>query len=288
MATPARLQRRADLGRQMHQRCGQDVGEHQVIGRVLSDARIAEAVREIEVAFGVVDLGVFVGDAGRRLVDVGADGDGRARLGRSNGQNAGAAADVQHLIEAFGLQQSVEGFQTADGRAVVAGPEGGARVDLQVHTAFRHLALVVRAIDEETPRLDRREAGQRHGQPVGVGQLFDHDLKPAVIAQDGGHAFGLFVRGGEAVDAPDFLVLVFLEDGIGCAFKQDVGVNRFGCAFSRVSRAARDYLNCRLGHFSNTANMTNRCDLVRLAPVAAAFLIKPRGRGIHGQITNYV
>ena len=68
--------------------------------------------------------------------------------------------------------------------------EGGARVDLQVHAAFRHLALIVRAIDEEASGLDRRQAGQRHGQPVGVGQLLDHNLKPPVITQDVGHALG--------------------------------------------------------------------------------------------------
>ena len=157
----------------MHQRRGQDVGEHQIIWLVLGDARIAETIGEIEVALGLVDLGVLIGDPGRGLVDVGADRDGRARLSRRDRQHARAAADVQHLLEAFGLQQLVERLQAAHRRAMVARAEGGAGVDLQRDAALGHLALIVRAIDEESSGLDRRQARQRHGQPVGVGQLLD-------------------------------------------------------------------------------------------------------------------
>ncbi|MNQ99394.1 hypothetical protein D3C85_1151270 [compost metagenome] len=273
----ARLQRLTDLGRQEHQRRGQDVGEDQIIGGVLGDARIAQAVGEIELALGVVDLGVLVGDAGRGLVDVGADGDGRARLGRRDGQNARAAADVQHLIEFFGRQQIVEGLQATDRGAVVAGAEGRARVDLQVDAPLGDLALVVRAIDEEAPGLDRRQARQAHGQPVGVGQLLDNNLQTRRRAQGFGYALGFVVRRREGVDAPHPLVLILLQNGVGRVFQHGIGVDGGGGGFGRGAVAACDHLNCGLGHFSNTVMMTNRNACGRMECPCPS-----RGRGIHG------
>src|SRR5690606_31794455 len=136
--------------------------------------------------------------------------------------------------------------------------EGGARVDLQIDPALGNLALIVRAIDEEAPRLDRRQARQAHGQPVGVRQLLDHHFQARGGAQDLGDALGLLVAGREGVDAPDFLVLILFQDRVGGAFQQGVGVDGGGGGLGRGAVAAGDHLNCGFGHFSNTVIITNR------------------------------
>ena len=84
-----------------------------------------------EAGLGLIELGVLVGDPHRGLIDIGADRDLGAGLGRRDGQHARAAADVQHPIERLALEQFVIGQQTADGRAMVTGAERRARIDLQ-------------------------------------------------------------------------------------------------------------------------------------------------------------
>ena len=69
---------------------------------------------------------------------------------------------------------------------------------------------------------------------------------------------GLFGGRREGVDAPDALVLVFLEDGIGGPFQHDVGVDGLGGGFSGGAGAAGDNLECGLGHFSNAGMVANR------------------------------
>ena len=104
------------------------------------------------------------------------------------------------------------------------------------------------AIDEEPPGLDRRQARQRHRQPVGVGQNLDLDRHAGVFGQSRLNAFGLLVRRREGVDAPDALVLVFLENGVGRTLQHDVGVERLGRGFGVGAGAVCDYLDSCLGH----------------------------------------
>jgi hypothetical protein len=65
----------------------------------------------------------------------------------------------------------------------MAGAEGGARLDAQVDGAGRGAAAVVHAVDEEAPGPHRRQARQRHGQPVGVGQGLDGDAQLGMAGQ---------------------------------------------------------------------------------------------------------
>ncbi len=125
----------------------------------------------------------------------------------------------------MGLQQAVVGQEAADGGAVVAGAEGGAGLDPEVHRVDRGAAKIVHAIDEEAAGADRRQARERHGQPVGVSQhLGDGDQLPE-CAEHPAEGLGLAVIAGEAVDPPAAGVLVLLEDGIGGALQFEIGVD---------------------------------------------------------------
>src|SRR6478672_5699414 len=134
----AEAQRLLDVLRQAHQRRRENVGEDQIVRPLPPHLAVVQAEGVNEAGVGLIQFGVLVGDAHRRLVDVGPDRDLRSGFRRRNRQHAGAAADVQNPLEPFLLQQLVERYQTADSRAVVAGAEGRAGVDLQVHGVLRH------------------------------------------------------------------------------------------------------------------------------------------------------
>src|SRR5580698_7966939 len=59
----ARLQRAADMRREPHQRPGQDVGEHQIVGRRARHQPVRQAVGPDEAGAGAVEAGVLAGDA---------------------------------------------------------------------------------------------------------------------------------------------------------------------------------------------------------------------------------
>ena len=77
------------------------------------------------------------------------------------------------------------------------------------------------------------------------------------------------------------------RDAFAGAFQPRIGVYGLCGGLCGGARATCDYLKCGLGHFSNTGNMANRSDPVLNARRRRVF-IKPRGRGIHGQVTVYV
>ena len=137
------------------------------------------------------------------------------------------------------------------------------------------------AVDEEAPGLDRRQTGQGHGQPVGVGQLLDQKGQTVATGQQRLQPLDLIVAGREGVDAPEAGVLVLFQNRIGDALQHRIGIDRDGGGFSGGAQTARDNLNCGLGHFSNAAIMTNRNTRLH----AFARRLKPRGRGVHGQVT---
>ena len=97
--------------------------------------------------------------------------------------------------------------------------ERRSRLDPQVHRVHRPTPAVVGAIDEEASRPHRRQAGQRHRQPVGVREHLHADHKAFVRSQRLPHALGLVRVRGEDVDAPDVMILVLLQDGVGRALQ---------------------------------------------------------------------
>ena len=129
---PGRSARRM-CGRQLDQRTGQDVGEHQVEGLRAAQHGMVEA-RRVEDAHAAGDaveprVGARHG-GGERIV---VDGE-HARAGkcarRGDRQHARAAAQIDHAPEASPPCQQVDGLQAQGGRGVVAGAERLAGLDL--------------------------------------------------------------------------------------------------------------------------------------------------------------
>ena len=110
-------------------RKGQDSRRHNVCGDDVVFA--AGFVRKIAHQHGkvlghAVSLGILAGGAHAHGVNIHALGFGSAQLQRSNGQNAGAGADIQHTFAAF--YHAVQRFQAQAGGFVGAGAKGHAGV----------------------------------------------------------------------------------------------------------------------------------------------------------------
>ncbi len=111
---------------------------------------------------------------------------------------------------------------------MVAGSEGRARLDPQIDLARRDQPSVVGAIDEEPPGPYWRQAGERHGQPIGVDQRLGDYVEGGKVGQDLGDRGGLIRLGGEGIDAPDVLVLVLLNDREGEGLGGGIGFQSRG------------------------------------------------------------
>ena len=110
-------------------RKGQDSRRHNICGDDVVFA--AGFVRKIAHQHGkvlghAVSLGILTGGAHAHGVNIHALGFGSAQLQRSNGQNAGTGADIQHTLAA--LYHAVQRFQAQAGGFVGAGAKGHAGV----------------------------------------------------------------------------------------------------------------------------------------------------------------
>ncbi len=130
----------------------------------------------------------------------------------------------------------------------MAGAERRAGLDPEVHRVERRPAEVVHAVDEEAPGPYRRQARERHGQPVGVGQVLGDGDQAGEAAEHAPEGVGLLVVARKGVDAPAAGVLVFLEDRIGGALQLQVGVDRQSGGLGLGSRPAGDDLDGGLRH----------------------------------------
>jgi hypothetical protein len=86
--------------------------------------------------------------------------------------------------------------QAAARRAVMAGAEGEAGLDLDSDVVGLERGAVVRAVDEEAPGPDRRQAGERIGDPVALLGQAEFDAPRRVVAGRRGDEFAqrLLVR----------------------------------------------------------------------------------------------
>ena len=106
------------------QRVGQNVGDNDI------KLALRQAVWQVELRVDVVLRGIVFAGSDGLFVNIHADGGTCAEFEGGNGQNAGAAAVVQHAFAAFELR--VEPFEAKTGSRMAAGAEGKARVELQV------------------------------------------------------------------------------------------------------------------------------------------------------------
>ena len=80
------------------------------------------------------------------------------QFGRADGEQAGAAAQIQHIAIGAAAGEVAEHRQAQRRGLMMAGAEGQARLDPHRDHAMRHLAGIMRAIDEEAPGAHRRQA----------------------------------------------------------------------------------------------------------------------------------
>ena len=144
---------RGQRRRQQAQRLGEDVGEHDVVGRALAHEQVLDAARQQRLAMGgdAVEARVGAGDVDCDRVEVAEPDLAPEDFRRGDGEHAGAAADVEDVARPPALQQAIEMQQAAARRAVMAGAEGEAGLDLDSDVVGLERGAVVRAMDEEAP-----------------------------------------------------------------------------------------------------------------------------------------
>ena len=200
MTTPAGLQGALDVLGQRHQRPGQDVGEDQVVGRVAAHPGVVQAAGVDEAGAGAVQP-----RRSRRRCAPRA-GRCRCRPPRCGCRCAPrrwparrCRADVEHARRSAGAFSS----RSKASRQPTVVPWWP--VPKAAPASMRRLTVFGGArprscapIDEEAAGAHRRQAGQRHGQPVGVGQrLGDHAAAPGSRPARGDKRVGLVRRRSE-------------------------------------------------------------------------------------------
>ena len=127
---------------------------------------------------GGIDARILARHRDRDGIDV-RGGDGTApQLRRRDGEQAGAAAEIEDILEATPFRKIAKDAKTEGGGLVMAGAEGKSRLDADGDDAGRHAAPVMRAMDEEAPGAHRRQSFLAQRDPVGVGQGFDRHRPP--------------------------------------------------------------------------------------------------------------
>ena len=83
----------------------------------------------------VVPSGIGARDMNGFEVDIACQHRNMQGFGRGEAQNAGAAADIEDAPGFASLEQRIEREQAADRGWMMAGPEGGAGIDLERNVA---------------------------------------------------------------------------------------------------------------------------------------------------------
>lgn len=116
-------------------------------------------------------------------VRIGIDGiDKRLRqgAGHGNGKHAGAAAEIEHAPESLPARKPLDGEQAAEGRGMVSGAEGLARIDLDRVRAACDPPPIVAAVDHEAACAHGRERRLRQRHPVLVWNPFNPEIRKLV------------------------------------------------------------------------------------------------------------
>ena len=95
------------------------------------------------------------------------------RPGGSDGEDAGAGADVERMARPATLQEVVEGEEASARRAVMAGAEGQRRLDLDGDRVDGDARPVMAAMNGEAAGRNGRQALERGGDPI----LFAEDVE---------------------------------------------------------------------------------------------------------------
>src|SRR5271166_140199 len=186
------------------QRFCQNIGENDVVGRGITQKPVLHPARDGRPAklANPVQTRIGVGDLDRHWIDIAEPHLPFEDFARRDRQHAGAAADVENFLRPAALEKPVEMEEAASGRAVMAGAEGEAGLDLDGDVACADFRPVVAAMDEKAPSPDRLKAGERIRHPV------------ALLRHPERRRLRRLLVGGDRDQRPD-LVLVRREAEIG-------------------------------------------------------------------------
>jgi hypothetical protein len=87
---------------------------------------------------------------------------------QTDGQHGAAGAEIQRIARMFTADDSVDHFKATGRRAVMAGAESQACLDLDGDIAYAPLVAVMRAVHKKTPGPNRLKPFQRFGHPIDV------------------------------------------------------------------------------------------------------------------------
>src|SRR5579859_3892730 len=147
----------ADGEGKLDQRSRQNIGDDQVERPALAEDPPREPRRRDRRDFlpRAVQRRIGRGDARGGRVDVAREHRYLQRAGDGDGKNARAGADVEGIADGARLADPVDGKETAQGAAMVAGAEGLVRLDLDGDVVRPDTVAVVPAVDKEASGTDR-------------------------------------------------------------------------------------------------------------------------------------
>ena len=175
----------------------------------------AEAVGGFDPHVGsrTIDACVLDGFRCGEGIDVGCHDRTTQASREGHAQHAGAASEIERVVEGAPAQEMFEGKEATSCRAVMARAESVGRLDLQADLVRRDGACVVASIEEEAAGLDGWQAIQRAGDPVLVLDRNDAQGNAELLQQCGFIGFGV----EESLDLPHAAFAEFEggDDGIG-------------------------------------------------------------------------
>src|SRR3569623_3796918 len=137
-------------GCKLAQRVGEEVRQYKIEQTGLRKARRTETDRmdSFDILPGAVEAGVFPGHDARARIDIAGENGPMQRLGGSDGQHAGAGAEVEHAGWRVLAQHPVEQHEAAARGAVVPGAASECSLDLDPQLVRRDPFAVMLAMDD--------------------------------------------------------------------------------------------------------------------------------------------
>ena len=139
-------------------------------------AAVSREVADPHQAGDAVARDIVAGDRDRARIDIAGRYLAPQQLGRGDRQDSGPGADIQRMGYPALLRQCLQGQQTTAGRGMLAGAEGGRRIERDADRPRRHPAAMMRAIDKEPADPQRRKSELVFREPVAIRQFLLADL----------------------------------------------------------------------------------------------------------------
>ena len=147
-----------EVGGQQRQRARQDIRQDQVMmPPAYCGVAVSREVADPRQAGDGVARDIVAGDHDRARIDIAGRYLAPQQLGGGDRQDSGPGADIQRMGYSALLRQGLQGQQTTAGRGMLAGAEGGRRIERDADRPCRHPAAMMRAVDKEAADPQRRK-----------------------------------------------------------------------------------------------------------------------------------